>query len=65
MRCFPSLSDHQQSFYTFFLRETFYLNLIIMSDFTGPGKYKIWSRHSDKVLNIRGGDEEGTRVGIW
>ncbi|KAJ5477704.1 hypothetical protein N7530_003213 [Penicillium desertorum] len=36
-----------------------------MSDFTGPGNYKIWSRHSDKVLNIWGGDEEGIRVGIW
>ncbi|KAJ6189804.1 hypothetical protein N7519_004712 [Penicillium mononematosum] len=36
-----------------------------MSDFTGPGNYKIWSRHSDKVLNIWGGDEEGKRVGIW
>ncbi|KAF3029765.1 hypothetical protein E8E15_007250 [Penicillium rubens] len=36
-----------------------------MSDFTGPGNYKIWARHSDKVLNIWGGDEEGKRVGTW
>jgi hypothetical protein len=41
------------------------ISLLPLHHFTGPGNYKIWARHSDKVLNIWGGDEEGKRVGTW
>ncbi|KAE8333300.1 ricin B lectin domain-containing protein [Aspergillus sergii] len=30
-----------------------------MSDYTGPGNYKIWSRHSGKVLDIGNGYNDG------